>query len=70
MASFRNITTDPFQSSMATCQMAISMSKNVSFIMTPMRNVDIRKAEKNGDWSELIAKAEAQTRRFRRDFYK
>jgi hypothetical protein len=68
--AFRTLRTDPFQSTMASAQAALAMSSNVSFIMTPMRNTDIKKVEQSGDWSDLIAKAQVQTRRFRREFYK
>ena len=68
--AYRKLRTDSFQKTMKSGQSAISMSSNVSLIMTPMRNTDIKKAEQSGDWSLLIAKAQVQTRRFRREFYK
>ena len=68
--AFRKLRTDPFQKTMKSCQTAISMTSNMSLIMSPMRNTDIKKAEQTGDWSGLIAKAQVQTRRFRREFYK
>ena len=69
MASFRKLTTDPFQKVMDTGTMLVSMNSRVSHIVTPMRNTDIKRMEKTGDWSELMEKALIQTRRFRRDFY-
>lgn len=67
--SFRKLTTDPFTKIMSTNQMVIAMNKNVSHIVTPMRNTDIKRVEKTGDWSELLEKAKASTRRFRNEFY-
>ncbi len=67
--SFRQLKNDPFQSVMNTGTMKVSMNSAVSRILTPMRNTDIRRLERTGDWSELMQKAMAQTRRFRRDFY-
>jgi len=54
---------------MTTGTMKVSMNSAMSRILTPMRNTDIKRLEKTGDWSELMQKAVAQTRRFRRDFY-
>ena len=68
--AYRTLRTDPFQSTMTYAQSALAMSSNVSFIMTPMRNTDIKKAAQSGDWTDLLAKAQVQTRRFRREFYK
>jgi hypothetical protein len=68
--AYRTLRTDPFQSTMTHAQSALAMSSNVSFIMTPMRNTDIKKAAQSGDWTDLLAKAQVQTRRFRREFYK
>jgi len=70
MSKFRQLRNDPFQSVMNSGTMAASMNSAVSHILTPMRNTDIQRLEKSGDWSELMKKAAAQTRRFRRDFYK
>ena len=67
--SFRQLKNYPFQSVMNTGTMKVSMNSAVSRILTPMRNTDIKRLEKTGDWSELMQKAVAQTRRFRRDFY-
>lgn len=66
---FRQLKSDPFQRIMDHGTMAVSMNARVSHILTPMRNVDIKRAAKTGDWSELLEKAAANTRRFRRDFY-
>lgn len=67
--SFRQLKNDPFQKIMHTGTTAVSMSSNVSRILTPMRNSDIKRYEKSEDWSELIEKAKMQTNRFRREFY-
>jgi len=67
--SFRQLKNDPFQSVMNTGTMKVSMNSAVSRILTPMRNTDIKRLERTGDWSELMQKATAQTNRFRRDFY-
>lgn len=68
--AFRQLTTDPFCKIMHTGTMAVSMNSRVSHIVTPMRNTDIKRCVKTGDWSELLEKAKVQTNRFRRDFYK
>ena len=67
--SFRQLKNDPFQSTMNTGTMKVSMNSAVSRILTPMRNTDIKRLEKTGDWTELMQKAKAQTNRFRREFY-
>jgi hypothetical protein len=67
--SFRQLKNDPFQSTMNTGTMKVSMNSAVSRILTPMRNTDIKRLERTGDWSELMQKAMAQTNRFRREFY-
>lgn len=67
--SFRQLKNDSFQKSMDKGTMAVSMNSQMSYIVTPMRNTDIKRVEKTKDWSELIEKAQVQTRRFRRDFY-
>ena len=67
--SFRQLKNDPFQKSMGNSQMKICMNRNISHIVTPMRNTDIKRFEKTGDWSELMEKALVSTRRFRREFY-
>lgn len=66
---FRQLKNDSFQSTMNGGTMKVSMNSAVSRILSPMRNIDIQKAEKTGDWSELMQKAVAQTNRFRREFY-
>ena len=68
MAKFRQFSNDPFQRKMNPTTGSCSANAQVSKILTPWRNKDIEAAEK-GDWSLLLAKAEAQTRRFRNDFY-
>jgi hypothetical protein len=67
--SFRQLKNDPFQSTMNTGTMKVSMNSAVSRILTPMRNTDIKRLERTGDWTELMQKAVAQTNRFRREFY-
>ena len=66
----RKLKTDPFQASMAHGTGSVSMSSQVSKVFSPMRNCDIKRCAKSGDWSELIEKALLQTNKFRRDFYK
>ena len=67
--SFRQLKNDPFQSTMNSGTMKVSMNSAVSRILTPMRNTDIKRLERTGDWTELMQKAVAQTNRFRREFY-
>ena len=67
--SFRQLKNDSFQSVMNTGTMKVSMNSAMSRILTPMRNTDIKRLEKTGDWTELMQKAKAQTNRFRREFY-
>lgn len=67
--SFRQLKNEAFQSTMNSGTMKVSMNSAVSRILTPMRNTDIKRLEKIGDWSELMQKATAQTNRFRREFY-
>lgn len=66
---FRKIVNDPFARVMGQGTSSVSMNSRVSHIVSPMRNTDIKKAERTGDWTELLEKAAANTRRFRRDFY-
>jgi hypothetical protein len=68
--AFRKLTTDPFTKIMDKGTMSVSMNSRVSHIITPMRNTDIKRCVEIGDWSELLVKAQIQTRRFRREFYK
>ena len=68
--AFRKLTTDPFTKIMDKGTMSISMNSRVSHIITPMRNTDIKRCVETGDWSELLVKAQIQTRRFRREFYR
>lgn len=65
----RQLVTDPFTKVMIAGTTKISMNSRVSHIISPMRNTDIKKAEKTGDWSALMEKALISTRRFRREFY-
>jgi hypothetical protein len=68
--AFRQLKNDPFQRNMNKAQTIYAINGNVSHILTPMANSDIKRCEKTGDWSELLEKAEANTRRFRRQFYR
>ena len=67
MSGFRVLKNDPFQKTMYEGQAIYAMNANVSLILTPMANTDIKRAESTGDWSELIAKAEKNRARFLRD---
>ena len=67
--SFRQLKNDSFQSTMNTGTMKVSMNSAMSRILTPMRNTDIKRLERTGDWTELMQKAKVQTNRFRREFY-
>jgi hypothetical protein len=67
---FKKLKNEPFQSAMSTGQAIYAINGNVSHILTPMANTDIKRCEKTGDWSELLEKAQANTRRFRREFYR
>lgn len=67
--SFRQLKNEAFQSTMNSGTMKVSMNSAMSRILTPMRNTDIKRLERTGDWSELMQKAMAQTNRFRREFY-
>ena len=68
--AFRQLKNEPFQVVMSTSQSIYAINGNVSHILTPMANSDIKRCEKTGDWSELLEKAQANTRRFRREFYR
>ena len=47
----------------------ISIDSSASMGFTRWVNKDISKAEETGDWSELLMKAEKQTRYFKNTFY-
>lgn len=66
----RKIINDPFTRSMTSNNSAIAMDNSSSKGFSKWVNKDIRNAELTGDWSELIVKAEKQTKRFKNDFYK
>jgi hypothetical protein len=55
---------------MATGQAKFAIDNSASKGFSKWVNKDIREAELTGDWSVLMAKAELQTKRFRREFYK
>ena len=67
---FRHITTDPFQFAMTRPNAAPAMNSATSKGMSNWVNKDIREAVEKNDWSELIAKAQKQTKYFRNSFYK
>ena len=67
---FRKLKNDPFQWKMKSGKRGDkAMDSQINKLFTTYRNKDLIAVAKTGDWSELIAKAEAQTRRFRNDFY-
>ena len=55
---------------MATGQAKYAIDNSASKGFSKWVNKDIRDAALTGDWSVLLAKAEVQTKRFRREFYK
>jgi hypothetical protein len=55
---------------MATGQAKFAIDNSASKGFSKWVNKDIREAALTGDWSALMAKAELQTKRFRREFYK
>ena len=59
--SFRQIDRDPFQFTMKAGERGkTSISSQVSKVLSPMRNVDIERAAKTGNWDELMKKATRQ----------
>ena len=48
----------------------MAMHQSASMGCTVWVNKDLRKVEETGDWSELMEKAQASTKRFRNSFYK
>ena len=66
----RKLINDPFTYSMDRNNSAIAMDNSSSKGFCEWVNKDIRNAEESGDWSELILKAELQTKRFKNSFYK
>jgi len=70
MSGFYQLNRQPFQWKMKSgARGNTAMDAKSNQHLTRWVNLDLQRAEKTGDWSELIAKAEAQTRRFRNDFY-
>jgi hypothetical protein len=66
----RKIINDPFTFSMNKNNSAIAMDNSTSKGFSEWVNKDIRNAELTGDWTDLITKAELQTKRFKNYFYK
>lgn len=66
----RLLKNDSILYSMATGQAKYAIDNSASKGFSKWVNKDIQDAALTGDWSVLLAKAEAQTKRFRRDFYK
>jgi hypothetical protein len=68
--AFRQLKTEAFLAAMSSGQSAIAMDSSTSKGFSVWVNKDLRNAEQTGDWSELMAKAEKQTKSFRNAFYK
>ena len=66
----RKLKSDPFLKTMNAQQGPIAMNGNTSKTFTTWVNKDIRAVAETNDWSELLLKAEKQTRYFRNYFYK
>jgi hypothetical protein len=66
----RLLKNDSILYSMATGQAKFAIDNSASKGFSKWVNKDIREAALTGDWSALMAKAELQTKRFRREFYK
>ena len=70
MAGWHQLKNEPFQRKMKSGERGnTAIDSKINKLLTTYRNKDLIAVEKTGNWSELIAKAEAQTRRFRNDFY-
>jgi hypothetical protein len=67
---FRTLKNDSFTKNMRHGNAAIAMDASASKAFSVWVNKDIREVENTGDWSELIAKAEKQTKYFRNTFYR
>ena len=59
-----------FARRMAVNNASVAMHQGASMGCTVWVNKDIRKVEQTGDWSELLAKAQLSTTRFRNQFYR
>ena len=66
----RKIINDPFTKVMNKNNSLIAMDNSSSKGFSNWVNKDITKAALSGDWSELLLKAEKQTKRFKNGFYK
>ena len=70
MSGFYQLSNQPFQWTMKSGSRGnTAMDAKSNQHLSRWVNRDLQRAENTGDWSELLAKAEAQTRRFRNDFY-
>lgn len=67
---FRKPVSVEFGKIMSRSHASAAMNGPSSKGLTKWVNKDISSAVSNNDWSELIAKAEASTRKFRNQFYR
>ena len=68
--AFRILKNDPFTRSMTSGSAAMAMNATSSKGFSVWVNKDLREVEKMGNWSELMEKAEKQTKYFRNTFYR
>jgi hypothetical protein len=68
--AFRKPISAEFGNRMSTKNSSIAMHATVAKSFTTWANSDLKRAAETGDWSDLITKAEVNTRRFRNTFYK
>jgi hypothetical protein len=68
--NMRVLINDPFTKRMSKGNSLIAMDNSSSKGFSNWVNKDIKKAALSGDWSELLLKAEKQTKRFKNEFYK
>ena len=68
--SFRIIKNDSFTKNMASGSAAMAMNATSSKGFSVWVNKDLREVEQTGNWSELMEKAEKQTKYFRNKFYR
>jgi hypothetical protein len=66
----RRIINDEFTKRMSQGNAKIAMDNSSSKGFSNWVNKDIKMAALTGDWSELLLKAEKQTKRFKNGFYK
>jgi hypothetical protein len=67
---YRKPVSKDFADRMKVANAGMAMTSTTSMGFTKWVNKDIRYVEETGDWSELLAKAEARTRYFRNVFYR